>query len=420
MDAMIRSALLAATLAIAVCHAGIPAGWPQFLGPTRNAVSPDTTKLARTWPTNGPVRLWSFPLNTGFGGPAVQGSDVYITDRDASNRCDILYCLDFMTGQKKWEVSFDAPGNKQSYPGTRSTPSIDDEHIYFTNPFGCICCVGRHGHTLLWRKNLLQDYGGKPLPWEFGHSPLLLDDRVIVWAGGTNVGVVALKKSDGSVAWTSPELGELTYASPMTETLCGTPQILMPCAKGLASLDPANGSLLWLWGPWPKLKPIAAPIPLGNNRLFINEGYDAGYGICDVTKTSNGSFAATTVFTNSAWKGQLATPILVNDQIFATGNSNFTSDGLMCLDKSGMLKWKSGKDMPFERGSFILADGMLVVVGGNDGMLFLVKPEPAKFELIAKAKVASGPQCWAVPVLVGGKLLLRSQRELICLDLAAH
>jgi outer membrane protein assembly factor BamB len=75
---MRMSLVLAAVLA-ASCLA-MAADWPQFLGPDRNNIAPDTG-LAKTWPEKGPKVLWTVPVNTGFGAPAVQGGKVYLLDR---------------------------------------------------------------------------------------------------------------------------------------------------------------------------------------------------------------------------------------------------------------------------------------------------------------------------------------------------
>jgi outer membrane protein assembly factor BamB len=57
--------------------------WPQWRGPNRDGVCPDSTILANTWPAAGPKRLWvseKIPGGPagGFGSPVVAGGRVYV------------------------------------------------------------------------------------------------------------------------------------------------------------------------------------------------------------------------------------------------------------------------------------------------------------------------------------------------------
>ncbi|MBM3751797.1 MAG: hypothetical protein FJW21_11570 [Acidimicrobiia bacterium] len=54
---------------------------------------------------------------------------------------------------------------------------------------------------VVWTQNLLAKFGGSNITWGLSESPLVLDDRIIVAPGGRNAGIVALRKSDGSLIW---------------------------------------------------------------------------------------------------------------------------------------------------------------------------------------------------------------------------
>jgi len=95
--------------------------------------------------------------------------------------------------------------------------------------------------------------------------------------------------------------------------------------------------------------------------------------------------------------------------------------------KTGKLMWdrdehwaphSSPQPNVYGRGSCTLADGKLIVIG-EGGLLGLFKTKPEKDEEISRYQV---PQlhhpCWAAPVLANGKLYLRSEDRLVCLDLA--
>ena len=47
--------------------------WPQFAGPHRNFTA-DIKGLAASWPSSGPVKLWTRALGEGYSGIAVDGN----------------------------------------------------------------------------------------------------------------------------------------------------------------------------------------------------------------------------------------------------------------------------------------------------------------------------------------------------------
>jgi outer membrane protein assembly factor BamB len=72
--------------------------WPQFLGPTRNGVSPETVG----WP---PVVVWREDAGEGFAAPVVANGKVIFFYR--ANGKEVIDCLDASSGEKVW--SFDYP-----------------------------------------------------------------------------------------------------------------------------------------------------------------------------------------------------------------------------------------------------------------------------------------------------------------------
>jgi len=93
--------------------------------------------------------------------------------------------------------------------------------------------------------------------------------------------------------------------------------------------------------------------------------------------------------------------------------------GMMCMDLEGNVKWETGRNPGFEFGGLLLADGMIYTVDGTKGDLCLVKPDPSGYKEISRASLLSGRYIWATLVLVDGKLLLRDQAKLRCVDVKA-
>jgi hypothetical protein len=60
---------------------------------------------------------------------------------------------------------------------------------------------------------------------------------------------------------------------------------------------------------------------------------------------------------------------------------------------------------------------MILTLDGKKGVLYLVDPSPDGFKELAHAKVFGGTEIWAPLTLSEGKLILRNQEEMKCLDL---
>jgi outer membrane protein assembly factor BamB len=83
----------------------------------------------------------------------------------------------------------------------------------------------------------------------------------------------------------------------------------------------------------------------------------------------------------------------------------------------GKIKWKTGDEPPFDKGGAVLADGLLLSVDGNT-KLYLIEPDPAGFKPLASAQVLEPGENWAPIALVDGKLLIRDQKQMKCLQVA--
>ncbi|MGE5447112.1 MAG: PQQ-binding-like beta-propeller repeat protein, partial [Bacteroidales bacterium] len=152
--------------------------WPQYLGPTRNSISPEKNIL-RSWPESGPEVLWTAPVGIGYGGPVVKDGKVYLLDRD-DKVGDNLRCLDLATGKELWNFAWEAPGAVM-FPGSRSVPAVDGNRVYSCGPYGDLYCIDTNTHKPLWKKNVWKDYGGEEIPiWAIAQCPLVYGDLLII------------------------------------------------------------------------------------------------------------------------------------------------------------------------------------------------------------------------------------------------
>ena len=413
------------------------ADWPQFQGVNRDGRSPETG-FPRTWPESGPKVLWSISLGPGFAGPAIVGDEVYILDR-VDDEKDVLRCLDFTTGKELWTYSYDSPG-LVGHNGSRGTPTVDANYVYSVGMLGELTCVDRKTHKPVWRKNLPKDLQGEMSAWGIAQNPVLYKNLVIVAAHGPDASVVALDRETGAEVWRSEGLGGPAYCSPAVVTLGGVEQVVMtlppvesedeedeededredPPGK-VAGLSLEDGSTLWTYDGYACGIPIPYPVQLPDDRLFVTGGYGAGSVMLQITRNGD-AFAVKELFRLKSEEcgSQVHQPILHEDHLYVNSNGNEGENGLTCVTLDGKVLWRTADTdgLPtFERGNLMFVDGLIIEFDGKKGTLHLIEPSPEGYKELARTKLFSGREMWAPMALSQGKLLVRNQKEMKCIDL---
>ena len=393
---------------------GLATDWPQYLGPDRNAVSPETG-IKRSWPSGGPEVLWTIPLGEGFGGAVVSEGKVYVLDRNGE-KGDIFRALDLMTGKQDWTFAYDAPG-KLDHGGSRSLPTVDGDYIYICGSFGHFHCLDKNTHKVIWSKNVWKDFSGADVPrWGIAQNPLIYEDLVILASMTEKVGVVAYDKRTGEQKWTSRGTrGRAGYMSPKIVKIAGEDHLTIVISSDdpVQGLDPKTGKELWTYEGWKCRIPIPNVTEIGNGRLFITGGYRAGSALFKVEKKS-GSYAVTEIFKTDEFGTHVHPAILVDGYLYGHCSTNETRDGLTCLSLDGEVMWKTKRNPLFDKGGFILVDGLFLSVDGNKGWLYLIEPSPDGFKELSKAKILDTQTCWGPLALTDGKLIIRDQKQMRC------
>jgi outer membrane protein assembly factor BamB len=402
--------------------------WPRFQGPRGDGTSAETG-LARSWPPEGPPVAWSAPVGPGFGGAAVRDGEVLILDRGEDR--EALRCLDFATGAERWRVEYDAPG-RLPYDGSRSVPTVTDAHVLTAGSFGHVMCVDRTTRQPVWQCSLEERFGGEMPAFGWAQSPLLHGPLVIVAPLGERVGLAALRADTGAEAWRSEPIGT-SHSNPTLMTLNGQTQLLMVSSvdeRGLlTSLDPDTGRVLWQHEGFFAKRSIPGPTRVDDGRVLLTAGYRAGSMLLAVRRPTAG-FETTELFRHPRGS-QIHLPIVTGGHVYLLANENWNDrrrheqGGLMCMDLQGNERWRTGADPYLGRGPMLLADGMLIVQDGYSGVLRLVEPRADAFRVLARADLFGvtdddDHRMWAPMALSAGRLLVRSQDELKCVDVRSR
>jgi outer membrane protein assembly factor BamB len=163
--------------------------------------------------------------------------------------------------------------------------------------------------------------------------------------------------------------------------------------------------------------------PKQKNYGNAEQGADRGYSSSPLIEgelliTNVGRQPGKTIVAFNKRTGKLVWTSQTNEfssSIFHQGHIyGFDNAVLKCLDAgTGEEKWKAGG---LGQGSLILADQNLIVLS-DKGKLALIEATPSACKEKAGAQILSG-KCWTMPVLAGGRLYLRNQTEMVCLDIA--
>jgi outer membrane protein assembly factor BamB len=402
----------------------LAADWPGYLGPKRDSTSAEKG-LLRAWPKEGPKVLWSVSVGIGFGGTAVSGGKAYLLDRD-DKVGDNLRCFDVAKGAELWNFAYGAPG-RFDHPGSRSTPVVDSNHVYSCGPVGDLYCINASTHKPVWNKNIWKDFGGTDMPvWGITQNPLIYGNLVIAAPQTSQTTVVAFDKLTGDIQWQSAALpGRVGYVSPSIVKVAGEDHLVMITASQgrgrtasggtVGGLDPRSGKVLWTYTNWQCPIPVPHAVDAGEGRVLITGGYSAGAAMIRVEKKSDGSYGVTELFKTVEFGAHTQPPVLYKGFFYAPYTINERSDGLVCMGMDGQIKWKTGTSPGFNKGGAVLADGLLLSVDGNR-MLYLIEPDPSAFKPLASAELLEQGENWAPIALVDGKLLIRDQKSLKCLQ----
>lgn len=425
---LIAFAALAAALPAAFPRpqAGSPAAaeWPQFRGPKRDGLSPDTG-LLKQWPSGGPPLLWDAKgAGRGYASVALSGGRMFTMGDGpsvADDKDEYVLCFNEADGKFLWKAKLGPAWNsgKDDWQGSRATPTADGDLLFALSPHGVLACLEAATGKELWRKNLPRDFGGKKGDgWGYSESPLVDGDRLICTPGGPRATLVCLDKRTGRTVWTAsvPEDRGAGHASIVVAEIGSTRVYVTTTAGGALGVRASDGKVLWTYPIDRTTAVIPTPIIRGD-LVFFTAGYGRGGALLKQSASGDGVKVEEVYGLNPDLTNKHGGVVLVGDFLYGDSDDKGTP---WCAElASGRIRWKqrgSGRGSA----SVTYADGRLYV-RYSSGRLALVPATPDGYREVGTFDVPhSGRRpSWAHPVIAGGRLFLREDDHILCYDLRA-
>jgi outer membrane protein assembly factor BamB len=362
--------------------------------------------------TSEPRELWRIPIGPGWSSFAHASGRLFTQEQRGED--EAVSCYDAETGALIWMQT-----NKARFfeivsgAGPRGTPTIADGRLYSLGGTGVLQCLDPANGDVLWKHDLPAELNAPVPMWGFSSSPLVIDGRVIVFAGAKgDDGLVAFDATSGEVAWrVASPAGGMSYCSAQQIELAGFQQVVFGDAKGLFAVEPSDGRVIWRFRPSKWNGPaMCQPQQAGPASLVVPLGDGVGVARLEFEIDESDNWQITEAWTSNRLKPSFNDFVVHSGQLFGFDQNIFVSLNAT----TGERNWKRGR---YGFGQVILlptTDQMIVVT--EQGNLVLVATDPER-HLESGQFSALNDKTWNHPILVGNYLFVRSGSVAVCYEL---
>jgi len=396
------------------------ADWPQWRGPDRTGHVPAGEAVPASLPAE-PKVAWRVAVGDGFASPVVSGGRVFHLDNQEGH--ESASALDAATGKELWRTKIFSSHQDGFGIGPRCTPVVDGDRVFIQSAKGELQCLEAATGKVLWRKNFETDFGAVYIG-EKGTaagavrhgatgSPIIDGGNILVQVGGPQgAGVVAFKKATGDVVWKS-QSDQASYAAPILATVAGVRQFISFTVEGLIGLDPATGKLLWRVPTVTRLGRNVTTPNVWKDRVVV-ASHQLGLVATRLAQESSG-LVASEAWVNKKMLINFSSPVVVGDHLYGLGPAK----NLVCIDlATGELAWEKAGFTQTDGGraeAAFLVMGKNILVLNDGGELVLFAANSKEYQEVSRTQACG--KTWCNPAYAGGRLYLRDNRELLCVEL---
>ncbi|NNJ25188.1 PQQ-binding-like beta-propeller repeat protein [Alienimonas chondri] len=423
-----------------------PGEWPNLHGPGGRNVAADQG-LDWDWPDAGPPVAWRVPCGTGYACPVIADGTVVLLHRvgpdvgpysesaaalGGEEPVERLAWFDLDTGEPGPVV--DVPARFESdYPGHSgapyATPAIGvrgadgQRRIYAHGAAGTLRAVDFDSAEPRWSRDLAAATQPAEKPFASSTSPVVFQsdgrERVLIATGGTapGTGLTCLDGETGETVWQAIDARE-SYSTPLIVEAHGRRFVAALMKTRLLIADLATGEDL---GSLPfELRTVdamnAVSPAVWGDVLFVGSGPSGRTAGCMAARIEPDGSLTELWRNRRGLDPQYNSLVAADGFVYGFGSNLNKQQKLRCLDlATGELTWLWDDDL--RRGNLLAVDGHLIALGER-GRLAALEIDPTEPRVAARATdpVIDG-QGYTTPAFSGGRLLLRTEVEMVCLDL---
>ena len=363
-----------------------------FRGPLRDGHFPETG-LLKQWPAGGPQKVWEcLEVGKGYSSATVVGDRVYTTGLTEDEKQEAFVALELGTGKLLYKIPYGNPW-KDSYPESRTTPTIHNGKAFVISGAGDVVCLDCADGHIIWKVDGTATYKSTTGNWGTAECPLVYDGKVVYTPGGDITTIVALDENTGKEVWRSPSLKDKrAYVTPIMIEWKGKRQIVCSTIMNVFGADPNTGEIMWTFngwggtGRWENIPPNSCLFKDG--KLFFSQGYDIGGYMLQLADDLR---SVTQVWKTDELDTHHGGYVLVDGVIYGSNWKNNTSGNWCAID------WNTGKTLYSEaweggkgKGSIVYADGLLYCYDERRGTIGIVVPDGKTFKTVSEVRVDKG------------------------------
>ena len=379
----------------------INANSPSFRGPGGNG-----NVFQRGFPTSwngssGKNIKWktAIPL-TGYNSPIVWNNKIFLSGANATKR--EVYCFDLNSGKILWQTVVDKiPGSSATAPKVNSetgfaapTLTTDGRRVYAIFANGDLIALDFEGKKV-WAKNL-----GLPKN-HYGHSSSLImyrDLLIVQYDQSGNTNVMAFAGKTGEQVWKTSRDVKISWSSPILVNTSKQMEVMLVAEPFVISYNPATGKELW------RFNCISGEV---GPSLAYADG--VVYSVNDYSKLAAVQIGASPklLWESDEYLSDIPSPVATSKYVFLP-----TSYGMMlCYDaKTGEKYWEKDFKTP-TYASAMLVDGNIWQMD-KKGVMHIFKADKT-YTSVSEPALGEGSVC--TPAFVGGKIIIRGDKNLYCI-----
>jgi outer membrane protein assembly factor BamB len=229
-------------------------------------------------------------------------------------------------------------------------------------------------------------------------------------AGGSVA--VAINKNDGKIIWKSQARGNGSYSSPILADVNGSTQLIVYAAAGPIAMNPANGRTIWQYSFQNDPEVNASDPVYRDGHLFFTAAYERGSVMLQLSPKGSKK-----IWDKQDLASRFQPALLDGDALYVNSEGTLT-----CLQwPTNKILWtmpNADRNLLGMGGSMVRINKDKLILLSQSGRLSLVKATPQEYKRIATVgDVVEGGEVWASPAIHDGRICVRGENELVCLDI---